>query len=224
VTTAFVIMAKAPQPGAVKTRLVPPLSAETAAALSACFIRDMAALVDRTIRGRAAYGYVGYAPIGAEADFEGLLPAGFGLVPQGDGDLTTRLITITQGMFETGIGALCLMNSDSPSLPNSALATALDALERPGDRVVLGPAEDGGYYLIGVKAPHMGLFRDIAWSTDVVLRQTLDRARQLGLSVELLEPWYDVDTGPELSRLRTELAAAPSRAPATAVFLRSLDL
>ncbi len=94
-----------------------------------------------------------------------------------------------------------------PTLPTAMLVEAARALAKPGDRVVLGGAEDGGYYLIGLKRPHRRLFEDIDWSTDRVLRQTLERAAEIGLSVHALPIWYDVDDVASLRRLIGDLAA-----------------
>ena len=109
-------------------------------------------------------------------------------------------------LLRAGHGAACLLNSDSPTLPAGYLVAAATALAAPGDRVVLGPSTDGGYYLIGMKHPHPGLFEDIAWSTDQVFAQTLARAEALGLTVFELPTWYDVDDAQTLHLLETELA------------------
>ena len=97
-------------------------------------------------------------------------------------------------LLEAGHGAACLLNSDSPTLPVGYLVAAATALAAPGDRVVLGPSTDGGYYLIGLKRPHRGgLFEGVEWSTERVFRQTLARCAELGLPVFELPAWYDVD-------------------------------
>lgn len=104
-------------------------------------------------------------------------------------------------MLGKGYAAACVLNSDSPTLPTALLARAACALLEPGDRIVLGSAEDGGYYLLGMKAPHAGLFSDIAWSTGDVAEATRHRAAALGLPVVDLATWYDVDDGASLDRL-----------------------
>ena len=118
-----------------------------------------------------------------------------------------------------------------PDLAESLLAQSAAALAEAGDRVVLGPAEDGGYYLLGMKAPHVHLFEDIAWSTGEVAAQTRQRARALGLPLVELDPWYDVDDAPALARLCRELASAPPvdglapyPAPATAECIARLRI
>ena len=111
------------------------------------------------------------------------------------------LLQAARSLFDRGHDAVCLLNSDSPTLPTSLLSRAARALAEAGDRVVLGPADDGGYYLIGMKAPHVHLFEDIDWSTSRVAEQTRQRARALGLSVVELDTWYDVDDAAALTRL-----------------------
>jgi len=107
-----------------------------------------------------------------------------------------------------------LINADSPTLPTSLLLETADVLARPGDRAVLGPALDGGYYLLGVKAQHPRLFQSIAWSTEHVARQTLERAAEVNLPVHVLPTWYDVDDIATFKLLLGELFEAKSFAPA----------
>jgi hypothetical protein len=102
-----------------------------------------------------------------------------------------------------------VLNSDSPTLPTGFLVETAAALARPGDRAVLGPSSDGGYYLLGLKAAHRHMFENIAWSTDQVAKQTLERAREIGLDVHRLPVWYDVDDVDGLRRLRAELSDRP---------------
>ena len=226
---ALAIMTKAPTAGTVKTRLVPPLTPDEAATLQACFLKDTAeSIAALGARGRA--GIAVYTPEGTEPLFRELLPPGFTLVPQRGEGLGDRLRNAAVDIFAEGYATVCLVDSDSPTLPPAALVRAAAALEQPGERIVLGPADDGGYYLIGVKASRPRLFADIAWSTDSVLAQTVARARELRLEVELLPSWYDVDDGPSLRRLCEELvpdapasAASPGyAAPHTRSYLRRL--
>jgi hypothetical protein len=118
-----------------------------------------------------------------------------------------------------------LVNADGPTLPRVFLLEAIDLLRQPGDRMVLGPAIDGGYYLIGLKAPHRHLFLDIAWGTDSVARLTMARASEIGLEAALLPEWYDIDDAQSLGWLQQELAGRSERfrgggpAPATRAFL-----
>jgi rSAM/selenodomain-associated transferase 1 len=220
-------MAKAPRAGEVKTRLVPPLTLREAAELNICFLRDMAANIKSVSETEAASGLVVYTPSGSESAFAGVLPAGFGLLVQRGASLGERLCNATHDLLREGYGAVCLINSDSPTLPNSILVRAIESLAIGGDRVVLGAAEDGGYYLIGLKHPHRNLFSGIAWSTPDVLARTRQRAAEIDLPVEMLPPWYDVDDAETLHRLCEELFFTSSvngayPAPHTRAFLESI--
>jgi hypothetical protein len=224
----------------VKTRLVPPLTPEAAGAVSASFLRDITENILLAGREHGISGYVAYAPVGFEALFDGVLAPGTRLVPaDGSGDMPPRvqgfgraLLHAARSLFALGHQAVCLLNSDSPTLPTSLLSEAARLLAEPGDRVVLGPADDGGYYVIGMKAPHAHLFEDIAWSTDRVADQTRERARALGLEVVELATWYDVDDLAALVRLFRDFAALPTShgllrpypAPATAACVERLRL
>jgi rSAM/selenodomain-associated transferase 1 len=224
---ALGLMAKAPLEGEVKTRLVPPLTAREAAALNVCFLRDMAANLDSISETEAAAGLVVYTPAGAESAFAGVLPERFSLLAQRGAHLGERLCNATDDLLRQGYGAVCLINSDSPTLPGSILVRALNLLAKDGDRVVLGAAEDGGYYLIGLKHAHRNLFNEIAWSTSDVLARTRQRAAEIDLPVELLPPWYDVDDAVTLTRLCEELLfTSPSNgaypAPHTRAFLEAI--
>jgi uncharacterized protein len=230
--SAFVLMAKAPRVGRVKTRLIPPLSAEEAAELSRCFIRDMAANVAEVTDSQRGVGVVAFTPPDDAAAFEDLLPPGFHLLPQRGSDLGERLLHAAEDLLSAGFAAVCLINADSPTLPQARLAEAAALLRRTGDRVVLGEADDGGYYLIGLKRVHANMFHCIDWSTSRVFRQSTERAGEIGLDVARLEPWYDVDDAATMSRLYAELAMFHSpvgnpassgfAAPKTGKFLREL--
>lgn len=222
---ALGLMAKAPLAGEVKTRLVPPLTAREAAELNLCFLRDMAANIESI--GETAAGLVVYTPPGSESAFAGVLPEGFQLLAQRGASLGERLCNATDDLLRQGYGAVCLINSDSPTLPASILMRAIESLSAEGDRVVLGAADDGGYYLIGLKHAHHNLFSDIAWSTADVLTRTRQRAAEIDLPVELLSPWYDVDDAETLSRLCEELCFTSRSngaypAPHTRAFLEAM--
>jgi rSAM/selenodomain-associated transferase 1 len=205
-TAALGIMCKAPRVGLAKTRLASVLGAEGAAVLSSCFLRDVAAAIDAVPMSLRRNGFGVYSPAGCEAELRAILPGSFELVLQDNADFGIVLLSAARGFLEAGHDCAILINSDSPTLPPELLSDAIKALRRPGDRVVLGPATDGGYYLIGLKAPHAGLFRDIAWSTADVLRLTCERARYIGLAVVTLPIWYDVDDATSFAVLERELA------------------
>ena len=224
---ALGLMAKAPFAGEVKTRLVSPLTAREAAELNICFLRDMGTNIESISETAATSGLVVYTPIGSESAFDGVLPGGFTLLAQRGASLGERLCNATDDLLRQGYGAVCLINSDSPTLPGSILIRAIELLATAGDRVVLGAAEDGGYYLIGLQHAHQNLFNGIAWSTPDVLARTKQRAAEIDLPIELLPPWYDVDDAETLCRLCEELfvdscsnGAYP--APHTRAFLEAI--
>jgi rSAM/selenodomain-associated transferase 1 len=199
---AMAVMAKAPRAGKVKTRLSPPLTLEQSAALNICFLRDtaenLAAVAD-------AAGLICYTPVGDEVAFDGLLPASFSLIPQRGDKFGERLLAAAEDILACGYGSVCLIDSDSPTVPKAAFEQAVRELARPGDRIVLGPSHDGGYYLIGLKEPHPEPFERITWSTASVLAETVERAHDAGIEVVLLPLWYDVDDAATLAILTGEL-------------------
>lgn len=218
-------MAKAPREGEVKTRLVPPLTPAEAMALSVAFIRDTAENILAAAEITAIDGFVAYSPPGSSASFAGVVPEAIRLLPPRRTGLGASLLDAASDLLAAGYSAACLIDADSPTLPTSVLVEAAHALAMPGDRVVLGQAADGGYYLIGLKRPHRRLFEEISWSTEFVFRQTIDRAAEIGLSVDALPVWYDVDDVASLRRLIGDLAS-PDRtgypAPHTSALLRRL--
>src|SRR6184192_946351 len=231
--SALALMTKAPRAGQVKTRLVPPLTNEEAAQLNRCFLRDTGAaisaycssLIAPSPSRPSARGVAVYTPVGSESDYTDILPTDFILLPQRGKNFGERLYFAAEDLFKCGFDAVCLIDSDSPTVPAGNFAQAIELLSLPGDRIVLGPCEDGGYYLIGLKGLHRELFERIDWSTEQVLAQTRQRARELGLEVKLLPAGYDVDDDASLRRLCGELLArnAPAHiAPKTREFLRKL--
>jgi hypothetical protein len=202
-------MAKASAPGRAKTRLVPPLTFEEAAVLNTAFLQDVADNV--LLAGRDAErhggiaGYAAYGPPGSEDFFHRTLPRGIGLIEAWRQNFGDCLLHTIEQIFARGHAAAVVLNSDSPTLPTAFLVETAAALARPGDRAVLGPSSDGGYYLLGLKTAHRHMFENIAWSTDQVAKQTLERAREIGLDVHRLPVWYDVDDIDGLRRLYTEL-------------------
>ncbi len=211
---ALAVMAKAPRPGKVKTRLSPPLTPEQASELNICFLRDTTENILQVTEAGNSAGIVVYTPVGDEAAFDGILPTDFQLLGQRGEGFGERLFHACEDLFACGFSAVCLIDSDSPTMPQEALLQAVTRLLLAGDRVVLGGSDDGGYYLIGLKHSHRQLFERIDWSTERVLEQTLERAREIGLQAELLPTWYDVDDGSTLERLRRELLAAPDESSA----------
>ena len=212
---ALLVVAKRPAAGQTKTRLSPPLSPEQAAALYECFLRDTLDLVRQTPDVQPV---IAYLPAAAEAYFAGLAPDFECLLQEGP-DLGARLDHALTRYLALGYERVAIMNSDGPTLPVACLVTAFDAL-RDGADVALGPADDGGYYLIGLKRPAPRLLRDVAMSTPHVAADTLALAAAAGLTVTILPTWYDVDDSASLARLEAELAAAPPNvAPHTRALL-----
>ena len=222
---AFAVMTKAPQAGRVKTRLVPPLTPDEAAELNKCFLHDTAAAIAHATGDCDARGIAVYTPTGAESAYVDILPADFSLLPQHGETFDERLYFAAEDLFKCGFGLVCLIDSDSPTVSAANFSQAVKLLKAPGDRIVLGPCDDGGYYLIGLKKLHRKLFARIDWSTDRVLDQTKQRAAEIGVEIKLLPTKYDVDDRASLCRLCDELLASRSNesvAPRTRKFLSVL--
>jgi uncharacterized protein len=206
---AVAIMAKAPRAGEVKTRLCPPLSLVDAAELYRRLLLDK---IEQVSSLRMASLAIAYTPAEARAFFEEVAP-GFVLVPQRGADLGDRLANSLGELLSQGHRGALAIDSDTPTLPLAFLQQALDLIVTPEIDVVLGPTEDGGYYLIGLRAVHRELFEAMAWSTPQVLSETIRRADAKGLRVACLPPWYDIDSPDDLARLRMALAASDGGAP-----------
>ncbi|HEY3663193.1 MAG TPA: TIGR04282 family arsenosugar biosynthesis glycosyltransferase [Chthoniobacterales bacterium] len=222
---ALALMTKAPRAGHVKTRLMPPLSAEEAAALNISFLRDLARSIDQAETGARGIGC--YTPVGAEEVYDDILPDHFQLIAQRDSDLGQRLAGAIEDLLSVGFSAVCLINSDSPTAPAAVFAEAVQVLSQPNERLVLGPSDDGGYYLIGMRKLYSRLFEGVDWSTGRVLAQTQERAAEIGLEVHLLPSCYDVDDRNTLAKLCRELIGPNESqdshlAPATRDFLRKI--
>jgi uncharacterized protein len=230
---ALAIMAKAPGAGRIKTRLASVMNPEEAAELGCCFLRDMTANLALAASAMPVDAYVAFAPAGSEAAFASVVEPGTRFVlaegsrpaPAGIIGLGSALLQATSSLLALGYAGAGLLNADSPNLPTARLIEAARLLLAPGERVVLGPAIDGGYYFIGMQAAHADLFRSIDWSTPRVAEQTRARAAALGVPLVELEPWYDVDDPASLGALIRDLQAprdaAGFAAPATRRFLEA---
>lgn len=218
-STAVVLMAKAPVPGRVKTRLCPPLHPEAAAALAHAFLRDAAAKL-RTLR--AISPHLAFTPAEAEPWFQKEAGESVRILPQEGADLGERMDRLVRRLLEEGHPAVVLVGTDLPTLPGALLQTAVDLLAEGDTELVLGPAEDGGYYLIGLRRPAPALFAELPWGGPEVLSATLQRAANLRLTVRLLPAWFDVDTPADLARLRRALRTDSSDAPHTRCCLAEL--
>lgn len=200
---AVVIMAKAPFPNEAKTRLTPPLEPEMASRLYHSFLLDKIGQV-KSIEG--VHPFIAYTPGTAEEFFQEIAPPGFTLTAQYGADLGERLADISESLFERGFKKVVMLDSDTPSLPPVYIKEGLRRLDEAD--VVLGPCEDGGYYMIGMRASQPQLFEGIPWSTPRVMDLTVEKAKSSGLVVLLLDRWYDVDTVEDLKRLKHDLDPA----------------
>ncbi len=218
----LVVMAKAPRPGAVKTRLAPSLSPTAAVAFYCCLLDDTLALA-------RSLGDVEIAIMCPDSDVNELArlagtqlagKAASVVAQKGEG-LAAGLTSVFAHFAEGHQRRIIAFNSDSPHLPRSVLEDAFETLA--AHDVVVGPTHDGGYYLVGAKASHPTLFAGDGMGTCSALERLLARARALELSVGFADPFYDIDVADDLTRLAEELRLAPARAPRTAEWLKEWD-
>ena len=193
---ALLIIAKRPRAGRTKTRLSPSLAADQAAKLYECLLRDTLDLV-RAVPDKFTR-FVLYGPAAEAGYFQQLAPD-FVLLAQEGHDLGARLDNALVACLNQGFQQVVVMNSDGPTLPACYLSQAFEYLNQAD--VVFGPAEDGGYYLVGASQPQPRLLRGVKMSTPTVLQDTLALAREEKLTVKLLPKWYDIDTIADLKRL-----------------------
>lgn len=203
--SSLIIMAKEPVVGLTKTRLCPPLELDQAANLYEVLLKDTINLVKEIEEIDLA---IAVTPPESTDYFNHLAPPDTYLIPVACANIGGCLNQVLDQLLKKGYTQVFALNSDSPSLPPEYIQEAVLRLKTHD--LVLGPADDGGYYLIGIKKSLPSLFTNIEWSTDQVLAQTLTQADKLGLSVKLLPSWYDVDTIDEIHRLREELKTLPS--------------
>jgi rSAM/selenodomain-associated transferase 1 len=215
----LLVVAKQPTPGQAKTRLCPPLTPAQAADLYDCFLRDTLALM-RKVPGVQCM--IGYLPEDARDYFHHLAPDMI-LACQRGASLGERLDRLLTEALAGGSPRAVVIDSDSPTLPEAFIFEAFEQLADAD--VVLGPTQDGGYYLIGMKQPQAHLLRQVQMSTPHVLTDTLALAKATGLSVSLLPAWYDVDTIADLHQLESEIAGLEPdhRAAATRRWLAQTD-
>jgi rSAM/selenodomain-associated transferase 1 len=223
----LVIMAKAPRPGEVKTRLTSSLSPEAVTAFYCCLLDDTLALA-RSLKLKL--GDVEIAIMCPASDVNELAQlAGAQLAnneasvvaQQGEG-LAAGLASVFAHFTENHQRRIIAFNSDSPHLPRSVLEDAFETLA--AHDVVVGPTHDGGYYLVGAKASHPTLFAGDGMGTNSALERLKSRARALELSVGFAAPFYDIDVADDLTRLAEELRLAPAKAPRTAAWLKEWEL
>jgi rSAM/selenodomain-associated transferase 1 len=211
---ALIVVAKRPAPGKTKTRLCPPLTPDLASALYESFLFDT---LDQMRQVTNSHHVIAYLD---ERDYFQHLAPDFELIPQEGHDLGERLDRALTSYLSRGYERAVIMDSDSPTLPPHYLSRAFDVLADGAD-VVLGPCDDGGYYLIGIKSPTPRLLREVHMSMPTVAAETIALAKEEGLNLISLPTWYDVDDAASLSRLRQEIETLhPSVAVHTRQFLQ----
>jgi len=204
-SNALIVVAKRPAPGKTKTRLSPPLTPQLASALYESFLFDTLDQMRQVIDAHHVIAYLD------EQDYFQRIAADFELIQQEGDDLGVRLDNALTSYLSRGYERAVIMDSDSPTLPASYLSQAFQLLSDGAD-VVLGPCDDGGYYLIGIKKPRPRLLREVQMSTSTVTADTIALAEQEGLRVNLLPIWYDVDDAASLIRLMKEVESLDSQA------------
>ncbi len=214
----LVIMAKAPRPGAVKTRLAPSLPPGAVTSFYCCLLDDTLALA-------RSLGDVDVAIMCPDADVNELaVIAGnrASVVAQSGNGLAAGLTSVFAHFTDDRPRRTIAFNSDSPHLPRRVLEDAFDTLA--AHDMVVGPTHDGGFYLVGARASLPALFAPDGMGTSRALERLLSRARALGLSIGFADPFYDIDVADDLTQLAAELRRAPARAPRTAAWLREWEL
>lgn len=217
---ALILMAKAPLPGQVKTRLCPPLTERDAAALYACLLEDTAMEMTRVKR---VHRYLFYAPPGSGRFFRRDPFTGFEARPQSIGDLGKRMATAFETAFAHGFVRTVLVGSDCPVLSATLVRAAFRELASSAD-AVFGPSDDGGFYLIALSSPAPSLFRGVHWGTGTVLSEVSRRCREAGLSYSLLPIGFDLDTANDVASFarRARIRSSPA-CPRTRQWLTSRE-
>lgn len=219
---ALVLMAKAPIEGEVKTRLIGALTAEQAKQLYIAFLSDTFTMMESVEEERDDLRLaLCYTPEGSEEAFDEVEREGCLMIAQRGNDLGERLTNCFADAFEQGFDSVIVVGGDSPTLPDEMVVEAFDCLETENDVVVV-PAEDDGYCLIGMRRLHTQVFQNIPWSTNGVMAATETQAKAAGLGFIVGPTWYDVDAPEELERLKRELNDTKGDAKFTRRFLKEL--
>ena len=211
---ALIIFAKRPFPGRVKTRLVPPLTAEGAADLYCCMLHDT---LDRTAACTDLERFLFYEEDSEAAAYFAGIAGGMTCLQQEGVDLGERMAAAFRHVFTEGFQSVAIIGTDSPDLPLYFIENSYERLKESGAGAVIGPSEDGGYYLLAMNSLHAGLFREVPWSSGEVLRKSMENARTEGIRVDLLPQWYDLDTAEDL--VRPGLLDIDNAAPLTRQFI-----
>ena len=204
-TAAIGIICKAPKAGESKTRLIPRLGAERAAALARAFLIDLSRTIEEAAAKVGCRGYAVCSPADAAAELRAFLPPTFNYVVKTDRDLGHVLDGATRELLDRGHESVVLVNGDSPTLPAALLIDIVKALRDPGAHAVFAPALDGGYSIVGLTRRTPEIFADIPWSTPIVMRRSLEQAERHAIPVRVLSSWYDIDDSESLDWLLAEL-------------------
>jgi hypothetical protein len=218
-TALLIIFAKEPRPGHVKTRLSPPLAPESAAQLYHNFLIDILEEMGRVQEVRLA---LAFSPPEAQDFFQALASPGMDVFPQEGSDLGERMARACAWGFKAGYSPVLLRGTDTPDLPAAVVSEAREVLAAGHSQVVLGPATDGGYYLVGLTRPQPRLFQGQLWSSSTVLKSTLRVARQQNLTVHMLPAWSDIDSFADLLTFINRARPAPQ--PGWRSRLKALEL
>jgi len=219
---ALVVMAKAPREGEVKTRLLGAISPEEARRLYVAFLSDTFALMEEVVEERENLTVaLCYTPEGEEEAFEEVEREGSLMIPQRGADLGERIANCFADLFALGFESVVVIGADSPTLPGEYILDAFECFETDDD-VVIGPAEDGGYYLIGMRKLHKRIFEGIPWGEAGVLDATVERAKEAELDLVLLSEWHDVDTPEDFERLKHDLEEYKDAAKFTRRLLKEI--
>ena len=200
---AIVVMARAPRLGEGKSRLRSILTDEERLRLQEAFLRDT---VDVSLKANVGRVYTAVTSLSAVPGAESQIGNEVTTISQVGDDLGQRMFSATRHAAGEGHHPFIVIGTDAPLLQTQHLHAALTALDRSD--VCFGPSADGGYYLVASNEPQASIFEDVAWGTDGVLRTSLARAREAGLTCELLDELYDVDTPADLKRLANDLRSA----------------
>ncbi|GAX60316.1 hypothetical protein SCALIN_C10_0076 [Candidatus Scalindua japonica] len=199
-STSFIIFAKGPIPGKVKTRLTPILSPPAAAELYKAFIAD---IVSNTHKLKCNQVTIAFTPPNAEATLQGICGKSVNYLQQEGHNLGERMKNAFKHSFDKGSKRTVIIGTDSPTLPLTYIRDAFEALKKVP--VTIGPTFDGGYYLIGLSEQNDSIFEGVDWSTSTVFSQTLSRIQEISKPLYVLPPWYDVDTPDNLEFLRSHI-------------------
>jgi hypothetical protein len=202
---ALVVMLKVPEPGKVKTRLVPPLDLDEAAGLYRCFIEDTISRVQHISELQGPHNnirlFAAYTPQNQKNAISSILPSTVNLMPQRGHDLGERLFGVFERLFTKNYKRVVIIGSDSPDIPLDFIRRAFELLIMRKGGLVIGPSEDGGYYLIAMDRSWRIPFEGIPWSTCNVLEETIGRCKGKGIEVSLLPSWSDIDTIEDIIKL-----------------------